>query len=69
MKMHYVLKSADGRLVTNDTQTGAALTKSVALCYVWESKETAERERIVYQAILGTPLSVEIHVPKSILRN
>lgn len=68
MKTHYVLKASDGRMVTNDTRNGASLTKNFALCYVWESKEKAEHERIVYQAILGTPLSVEIHVAKPLLR-
>lgn len=68
MNTHYVLKAGDGRMVTNDTQTGAALTKNPALCYVWESNERAELERTVYQAILGTPLTVEIHVPRFLLR-
>lgn len=69
MKTRYVIRAADGRLVTNDTQNGASLTKKTALCYVLESKETAERERIVYQAILGTPLSVETHIAKPLLRS
>jgi hypothetical protein len=64
----YVLRSSDGRLITNDTQNGASLTKNPALCYLWESIEKAELERTVYQAILGTALSVEIHVPGQILR-
>lgn len=67
MNTHYVLRAADGRLVTNDTQSGAALTKNPALCYVWQSWETAERERTVYQAILGAALSIETHVPTSLL--
>ena len=69
MKTHFVLRAADGRLVTNDTRTGASLTKIPALCYVWESKETAERERVVYQAILGTALTVEIYVPRPVFRS
>lgn len=69
MKTRYVIRAADGRLVTNDTQHGASLTKNPALCYVWESQETAERERIVYQAILGTPLFIEIHTAKPLLRS
>jgi hypothetical protein len=68
MKTHYVLRAADGRMVTNDTQQGASLTKNPALCYVWESKETAERELIVYQAILGTALTLEIYVVRPALR-
>lgn len=68
MKTHYVLRAQDGRLVTNDTQNGASLTKIPALCYVWESKERAEVERTVYQAILGTTLTVEIHAPGPSLR-
>lgn len=67
MNTHYVLRTADGRLVTNDTQSGAALTKKPALCYVWQSRETAERERTVYQAILGAALSIETYVPMSLL--
>lgn len=68
MKTRYILKTRDGRMVTNDTQNGVSLTKIPALCYVWECKETAERERVVYQAILGTALSVEINVPTTLLR-
>lgn len=68
MNAHYVLRAGDGRMVTNDTQRGASLTKNTALCYVWESKEKAESERTVYQAILGTALSVEVHAPTSLLR-
>lgn len=70
MITRYVLSAADGRRVTNDTRTGAALTKNAALCYVWDSKEVVERERVVYQAILGTPLTVEIYVaaPTSFLK-
>lgn len=63
MITRYVLSAADGRRVTNDTRTGVALTKVAALCYVWDSKEVVERERVAYQAILGTPLTVEIYVP------
>lgn len=69
MKTHYILKAADGRMVTNDTQRGASLTKIPALCYVWESKEIAERELSVYQAILGTALTVQIYVASSVLRS
>lgn len=68
MNTRYVLKAADGRLVTNDTRSGAALTKNPALCYVWDSMEKAERERTVYQAILGATLTIETHVPTSMLR-
>lgn len=68
MSTQYVLRAADERLVTNDTQNGASLTKNTALCYVWESKEKAESERVVYQAILGASLSVEIHVRTLMLR-
>lgn len=70
MIIRYFLSSADGRRVTNDTRTGAALTKIAALCYVWDSKEVVERERVVYQAILGTPLTIEIYVasPTSFLK-
>lgn len=68
MSTRYVLRAADGRLVTNDTQNGASLTKNTALCYVWESKEKAESERVVYQAILGASLSVEIYVRTPMLR-
>ena len=70
MITRYVLRAADGRMVTNDTRTGAALTRNIAICYVWESKEVVERERTVYQAILGTPLIVEVYVatPTSFLR-
>lgn len=68
MKTHYVLRACDGRWVTNDTQNGASLTKIPGLCYVWESKERAEIERTVYQAILGTTLSVEVLVPRPMIR-
>jgi hypothetical protein len=68
MSTKYVLRAPDGRLVTNDTQNGASLTKNSALCYVWDCKEKAESERVVYQAILGASLSVEIHVRTSMLR-
>lgn len=70
MITRYVLRAADGRMVTNDTQTGAILTHNMAICYVWESKEVVEHERAVYQAILGTPLIVEAYVapPTSFLR-
>ena len=68
MKMRYVIKAGDGRFVTNDTEKGASLTKIAGLCYVWESEETAERERVVYQAILGTALTVEIYVPRAEFR-
>jgi hypothetical protein len=68
MKTHYILKAGDGRMVTNDTQNGASLTQNPALCYVWESKERAALERTVYQAILGTALTVEIHVRRPLLR-
>ena len=71
MITRYILTVADGRMVTNDTRTGAALTKIAGLCYVWESKVVVERERVVYQAILGTPLTVEVYVapPTPFLRH
>jgi hypothetical protein len=69
MKTHYILKAADGRMVTNDTVRGASLTRITGLCYVWESREVAEREVSVYQAILGTRLTVETYVPGSLLRS
>jgi hypothetical protein len=69
MNTHYILKAADGRMVTNDTQRGASLTKNPGLCYVWDSKEVADRELTAYQAILGSALTVQIHVPSSMLRS
>lgn len=68
MDKRYVLQAPDGRLVTNDTKTGASLTRNAALCYVWTSHDRAEVERTVYQAILGTCLSVEALAPSSFLR-
>lgn len=68
MDTNYVLRASDGRLVTNDTRTGASLTRNAALCYVWISHDRAEIERTVYQAILGTSLSVEVLAPTSFLR-
>lgn len=68
MTSRYILRSPDGRLVTNDTQLGVALTRVVAQCYVWESYEIAERARLAYQAMLGTSLTVEVHTPSAFLR-
>ena len=69
MNTQYVLRAADGRLVTNDTRTGAALTNNLALCYVWDSPDAAERERPVYQVILGANLSLEAYMRRSLLRD
>jgi len=70
MNTRYVLRAADGKAVTNETRTGAALKRNMAISYVWESKDVVERERAVFQAILGTPLIIEVYVapPASFLR-
>ncbi|WLI87849.1 hypothetical protein Q4S45_13995 [Massilia sp. R2A-15] len=69
MTTHYILQAADGRMVTNDRERGASLTRISGLCYVWDSKEMAERELPAYQAILGTPLTVQIRVTSSLIRS
>lgn len=59
MNTRYVLKTEDGRMVTHDTRRGPALTVSRALCYVWETPESAEAKRFAYQAMLRVALTVE----------
>jgi hypothetical protein len=54
----FSLEATDGRRVTNDTRTGAALTSNPGLCYVWDSFENAEQQRVAYEVILGTKLAV-----------
>ena len=70
MNNRYVSRAADGRAVTNDTRTEAALTCNMAICYVWESKDVVEREPAVNREILETPLIVEVYVapPTAFLR-
>jgi hypothetical protein len=54
----FSLKAADGRRVTNDMLTGASLTSNPGLCYVWDSYEKAEQQRVAYEVILGAKLTV-----------
>lgn len=54
----FSLEAADGRKVTNDTRTGVSLTSNPGLCYVWDSFEKAEQQRVVYEVTLGTRLAV-----------
>ena len=54
----YFLQSECGRMVTNDTRTGVALTSNVALAYVWLSFDDAERVRKPYEVLLGRVLAV-----------
>lgn len=54
----FSLEAADGRRVMNDTRTGASLTSNPGLCYVWDSQEKAELQRVAYEVILGTKLTV-----------
>lgn len=54
----FSLEAADGRRVTNDTVKGASLTANPGICYVWDSHESAEQQRAVYEIILGTKLTV-----------
>lgn len=61
----FSLEAADGRRVTNDTATGAALTANPGLCYVWDSREKAEQQRTAYEAVLGTKLTVVTSPPFS----
>jgi hypothetical protein len=68
MQTLYLLRAEDGRTVTNDSVRGIALTRSAANSYVWESEESADRERKVYQVILGVTLSIERCASSSGLR-
>lgn len=54
----FSLEAADGRRVTNDSVKGASLTLNPGLCYVWDSYEKADHQRLVYEVILGTKLAV-----------
>jgi len=54
----FSLEAADGRKVTNDTHAGVSLTSNAGLCYVWDSFDKAEQQRIVYEVTLGTKLAV-----------
>lgn len=56
--IRYVLQAADGRTVTNDTRTGVALTMNDALSYVWTDPVEADKQRQVYEVLLGRVLSV-----------
>lgn len=59
MTKRYLLRADDGRTVTNDTVRGISLTTSLASSYVWETRESADIERKVYQVILGVTLNIE----------
>jgi len=54
----FSLEAPDGRRVTNDSIRGASLTLNPGLCYVWDSCEEAEGQRVMYESILGTKLAV-----------
>lgn len=55
----FVLRAADGRMVTNDTRMGLSLTSSRALSYVWTNPTEADSQRLAYQATLGVALKVQ----------
>jgi len=56
----FSLEAPDGRRVTNDTVAGASLTLNSGLCYVWDSYDKAEHQRVTYEVILGTRLVVVV---------
>lgn len=58
--LRYVLRADDGRLLTNDLQTGVALTINVALAYVWLNPAEADSQRKVYEVVLGRRLVVDV---------
>ena len=60
----YVLQAQDGRMVTYDTRTGAALTANRAISYVWTVHAEAEGQRKAYEAVLGYALAVQLQQPK-----
>jgi hypothetical protein len=62
--LRYVLQAQDGRMVTYDMTTGAALTANRALSYVWTDAAEAERQRRAYEAVLGHTLTVQWQQPK-----
>ena len=61
----FVLRAADGRMVTNDTRTGPSLTTSRALSYVWTNPTEADSQRLAYQAALGVALKVQLQGVKT----
>ena len=64
----FSLEAADGRRVTNDTVKGASLTANPGVCYVWDTYEKAEQQRVVYEVILGAKLVV-VESPRFSLSN
>lgn len=64
----FSLEAADGRRVTNDTVAGTSLTSNPGLCYVWDSYERAEQQRVAYEVTLGTKLAVTVSPAFSLLR-
>lgn len=55
----FVLMASDGLMVTNDTRTGPALTRSRALSYVWSTREDAGAQQAQYEMALGVALDIE----------
>jgi hypothetical protein len=62
----FSLEAADGRRVTNDKRAGASLTSNPALCYIWDSHDKAEGQRVAYEAVLGAKLAVVPSPPFSL---
>ncbi len=57
----YVLESAKGRLVTNDSETGLYLTGNPALAYTWSRQADADSQRGANeQAINVAPQLMEL---------
>ena len=54
----FVLKTADGCMATYDTRFGPALTRNIALSYVWTDAAAAETQKPLYEQALGIELTI-----------